>query len=124
MRCVRAQARARLRREQNEPRHIHLRCRKLHHQPAERMPDQHRRCAQIACIENEGFGVILQPAQRELLQIRATFVMRQIGRMRFKARRFERFAESVERPAAAKRAVNENDRCGDGGLLHARARYR
>jgi hypothetical protein len=60
---------------------------------------------------------------RQLFEISAAFVMRQIGRVRFKAHFFERFAKGVERPAAAEGAVHEhNRRCHRpafcGGALH------
>jgi hypothetical protein len=55
------------------------------------------------------FRVILQSGLCELFEICAALVMREIWRVRFKTRGFERFAEAVERPAAAEGAVHEHD---------------
>ena len=67
-------------------------------------------------------GVILQAGLRELFEIGAAFVVRQVRRVGFEARGLERLAEAVKRPAAAKRAVHEHDGRYVGCALHAAAR--
>src|SRR5690606_19691143 len=82
------------------------------------MARQNRRCAQATHIMRDCLRVFLQAGLRELFEIGAAFVMRQVWRMSLEARSFERLTESIECPAAAKRAVHKDDRCHDCAASH------
>ena len=56
----------------------------------------------------EAKGVLILTSD-DLVSLSAALMVRQVWRVRFKAGGFEGFAERIERPAAAERAVREDD---------------